>query len=166
VISLGGRPELIGFFVWLTDVAAVALLYGLIQAGLDGAQRTKFLGSTLRAAQRRADKPHPWIDRFGTLGLYLFLIVPFAFNSPAVGMVVARVAGIKPGRTIWAILAAITTTALGWTLICIYFGAIVPPSYAWVPLALSVTVTAVAVSLGLVAGARERKREAAEKAGQ
>lgn len=167
VITLGGAPWLVGSLIWLTDVAAVAMMYPFVQKGLEGAQKTKFLGATLRSAEKRAHKSRKYVDGYGPLGLYLFLIIPFAFNSPVVGIVIGRVTGLKPGRTILAILAGITTTVIGWTLMSLYFGAIVPPKYAWLPLVLSLTATAVALTLGYLAGRKERRLElATETAGQ
>jgi uncharacterized membrane protein len=162
VFGAGGNPWVVGLFVWLTDVAAVSLVYPLVHAALDGVQRRgTFLGTMLRNAQRRAARKRKVVDRFGPPGLYLFLIIPFAFNSPLVGIVLGRIAGMKPIQIAPIILAAITTTALAWTLLSAYGLQVVRPGYTWVPLALSLTVTATVLLSGYIVSRRQRGKDGA-----
>jgi hypothetical protein len=157
-IAIGGNPLVVGGFILVTDLAATAVLYPLVHGFLDGVQRrSNFLGSMLRRAQRRADRHKQRIAQYGPIALYTFMLVPFAFNSPLVGIIIGRIAGLRPQQIIPVLVCAITTTTAGWTLLIAYGVAEVLHVSPWVPVTVSLSITATVLVTGWLASRREKR---------
>jgi hypothetical protein len=167
-IAAGGNPWLVGWFLFVTDSAAVLFAYPFIHMAFDGVKQSRRgFGSFVRSAQMRADKHRKKIDRYGPWGLFTYLIIPFAFNSPLLGIAVGRVTGLRPGQIVTAVFGAIATTALGWTVLYSFVFREELKWPWWLPLSFSLLVTALAFTLGFVSHRKEKKRlAAAEAAGQ
>jgi uncharacterized membrane protein len=164
-IAAGGDPTLVAMAIFGTDLAMTFLLYPLVHAAFDGVQRGKgLLGSMLRTAQKNANKRRQVVDRYGAIGLYLFMLIPFAFNSPLVGIALGRIAQLSPLRTMVVVSGAIATTTVMWTLLVVYgLGKVLHVS-AWVPVAVSLTVTASVFLWGYVETRKERRKEEERRA--
>ncbi|MEA3144015.1 MAG: hypothetical protein QOG31_1339 [Thermoplasmata archaeon] len=161
-IAAGGDPTLVAMAIFGTDLAMTFLLYPLVHAAFDGVQRRKgLLGSMLRTAQKNANKRRKIVDRYGAIGIYVFMLVPFAFNSPLVGIALGRIAQLPPLRIMVVVSSAIATTTVMWTLLVDYgLGKVLHVS-AWVPVAVSLSVTAGVFTWGYVETRRERREEEA-----
>ncbi|MFO1535457.1 MAG: small multi-drug export protein [Thermoplasmatota archaeon] len=164
-IAAGGEPMMVALLIFGTDLAMTLLLYPLVHAAFDGVQRRKgILGSMLRTAQNNANKRRKVVDRYGALGLYAFMLVPFAFNSPLVGIALGRIAQLTPLRTMLVVASAIATTTTLWTILVVYgFGQVLHVS-PWVPVTVSLTVTASVFTWGYLAARKERREEEGKKA--
>lgn len=158
-VSLGGNAFLVGACLALADLALTCLLFPLVLSGMDGVEgRPGFLGRMLRTARRRADRHRRLVDRYGAAGLFLFLLVPFAFNGPLVAAILGRLAGLSPMRSLATACAAIATTSLAWTSLYAYgFHELgIDPR---LPALVSILVAATVVGGSLLAASRERAGE-------
>lgn len=163
-ILAGGDPFVIGGALLWLDAAMSFVLYPFVEVAMQGAQRQKgVIGHMVRGARRRADRKRPLVDKYGGMGLFLFMIVPFGFNGPLIGMVLGRLAGLTARAILVAVMLAITATTVAWTLLWERLeptlGAWLPE---WAPPALAVTIAAIALTSSFIAGRREKRREEAE----
>lgn len=164
-IAAGGNPWLVGWFLFITDSAAVLFTYPFLHLAFDGVARSRRgLGSVVRSAQMRADKHRAKIDRYGPFGLFLYLIIPFAFNSPLLGIAIGRATKLRPAQIVWAVFGAIFATSAAWTVLYSFVFREELRWPWWVPLGFSLTITAFAFTLGFVSHRREKRRLAAAEA--
>jgi uncharacterized membrane protein len=156
-IAAGGHPALVGYYILATDLAMALLLYPLVHAAFDGVQRKKgILGSMLRTAQKNASKRRKVVDKYGAIGIYVFMLVPFAFNSPLVGIALGRIAQMPPIRIMVVVGCAIVTTTAMWTLLVVYgLGQVLHVS-PWVPVSVSLSVTACVFVWGYLEARKEK----------
>lgn len=160
IVLQGHDAFLIGGSVLLTDLGASLIMYPLIHTGMDSLEgRSKgFLGGILRAARRHAAKRRRLIDRYGAMGIYLYGLIPFAFNGPPHLAVLGRLAGVRAEHVLPATLSALLTTTIAWTWLAHigvnFFGDLHP---AVAPV-LSATITAIAFGSILWGAIRDRRR--------
>jgi len=160
-IAAGGRPILVFAVQALTDTAATLILFPVVHLTLDGLERRKgFLGKMLRSATKRAAKHRRLVDRYGVLGLYLFAIVPFAFNGPPICTALGRLAGLRAKQVVPVLVLAIATTAAGWSIVYAVGFSAIQHVNRWIPLALSLTITAGMLLASVVSTLRERSEDA------
>jgi uncharacterized membrane protein len=160
-IAAGGDPTLVAMAIFGTDLAMTLLLYPLVHSAFDGVQRRRgLLGSMLRTAQKNANRRRKMVDRYGAIGIYLFMLVPFAFNSPLVGIALGRIAQLSPLRIMAVVSCAIATTTVMWTLLVVYGLVGVLHVSAWVPVAVSLSVTAGVFTWGYFETRKERRAQA------
>jgi uncharacterized membrane protein len=160
-ISLDGSPVLVGTSLFLADVALTLILFPVVLAGMHGLERRRgFLGRILRSARRRAERHRRLVDRYGVAGLFLFLLVPFAFNGPLVGAILGRLAGISAAQSLLTILAAIGTTTLAWTSLYAYgFSELgLDPR---LPILISLSIAGIVVGTSVWGAWRERHEDVA-----
>lgn len=163
VTLYGGEPLVVGGALLWVDAAMTCVLFPFVASAMDGAHRNKgILGGMVRSTRRRAERKRKLIDRYGGLGLYLFMLVPFGFNGPLVAMVLAHLAGLRPVPTLVAMFAAITTTTAAWTLLFVQLEGIVGLVPGWLPLTVALTVATVAISVAIYEGVQEKRRERSE----
>lgn len=159
---LGNAWLIGGALMWL-DAAMSFVLYPFIDAAMRGARKQQgVIGHMVRGARRRADRKREIVDKYGGLGLFLFMIVPFGFNGPLIAMVVAELVGLGVRATLTAVMAAITVTTVAWTLLWNSGFAARLGLPGWVPTTLAVTIAAIAITSSIVAGKHEKAREEAE----
>lgn len=162
-LSLGGNPVLIATGLILLDSASILILEPFVHTTLQKLSlRPNFLGRTIQRIEKRAAAKHVLVEKYGAPGLYLFLLIPFAFNFPLVGAVIGRMVGLRRWKTMAAILAAITTTGVAWTVLISYGFSQIANINPYVPVAMSVIMTLAVLTAGAIAGWKE-KRQLAEK---
>lgn len=170
LFSFSGNPIVVATALIWVDLGASLVFYPFIAAAVAGAEHSHgriwgFVGGVIRSTHRRAAKKRALLDKYGGWGLFLFLIVPFAFNGPPIGMVLARIVGLRTRSILTAVAGAIIATTAAWTItyeILIEHGLKQLPVPGWLPSAVAITIAAVALTLTFVEGAKERKREKSE----
>lgn len=115
-LAAGGSPIQIGLFIFLTDVAFALVAYAVVHFAIDSWARGEgFFGRWLRRSQARAEAHAETVHRWGPLGLFLFMLIPFAFNGPLLGALLGRIAGLSAFITLPILVAAVAVTTLLWT---------------------------------------------------
>lgn len=156
-IANHGQPWLVAAMVWSADVASMCILYPLVERGLDEVERRDSrLGRFMATLRRRGQRRTKWAVKYGQLGLYGFMLIPFAFNGPLQSAVVGRLAGLRPSRVLPVLVAGITTTTVLWTLVAKGILAQFPTVNPLISGAISLGVGAAMVGVFLVAARRER----------
>jgi uncharacterized membrane protein len=115
--AAGGDPWLVAAAIWAIDVGGLLVLFPLTQAGVDALEgRRNRVSRWLARATRGAETRRGWVDRWGPAGLFAFSLLPVYLNSPLVGATVGRVAGLRPSRTLLALVCAITLMTAVWSV--------------------------------------------------
>jgi uncharacterized membrane protein len=148
---------LVGTTIFLVDVCAVSILFPILIRGMDHLEATSgFFGELLRVGRKQANRRRAWVDRWGAAGLYLFSIVPFAFNGPPQGIVLGRLAGLRTTQIAAAIAGAMVTTTVAWSIVAHFAAAWLKTVNPRLPLYVSIAITATVVVLAITGVVRER----------
>ncbi len=158
-----GTPWVIGGSLLWLDAAMSFVIYPFVDAAMRGARKQKgVIGHMVRGARRRADRKRAIVDKYGGVGLFLFMIVPFGFNGPLIAMVVAELVGLGARATLVAVMMAITVTTFAWTMLWSSGFAEALHLPGWVATTIAMSIAAIAITTSIIAGKREKKREEAE----
>ena len=134
--SAGGEPWVVASFIWAIDVGGLLVLFPLTQAGVDAVEgRRNRVSRWLAKATKGAEARRGWVDRWGPAGLFAFSLLPVYLNSPLVGATVGRVAGLRPSRTLLALVCAITLMTAVWSVsawLAIRQARLLDPRLPWV----------------------------------
>ena len=103
-------------------------------------------------------------DRYGLPGLFVFMLIPFAFNGPPVGMMLGRLTGLRDSRVLGVVLAALTTTTIAWTVLTALVIDAAHKVNPLVPSAIALGISAIVLTITLLDARREHRRERAATA--
>ena len=117
-IAAGADPIMMGFFIFFADAAATCFIYPPLHYAIrKWMERPDFLGRYLRHVRDRGLERRGLVTRHGTLGLFLFMLVPFAINGPLFGAILGRMMGLRAFQIVPTLLVAIGVTTIAWTII-------------------------------------------------
>lgn len=155
-----GAPVWLVILVSFTqDMAVAALVYPLaVRFLFGGGHAGERLGRRVRALEAAAHRHRAWAQRWGPLGVFLFMLVPFLVNGPLVGGVLGRVAGIPTRRLVVPVAAATFLSILAWTLAYEALFAASARVDGRLPIVLTLLVVALAFSGLAWSAARDRRR--------
>lgn len=113
----GGAPAYIVAQVSATqDIGVVCLAYPAFLWALHRyGDRDNFVMRRLRRLQQRARSHKKFVRRWGPIGIFAFMLVPFLINGPLIGAAAGRVAGVSTKYLIAPVVAATVVAALAWT---------------------------------------------------
>ncbi|MGB0653410.1 MAG: small multi-drug export protein [Thermoplasmatota archaeon] len=115
-LQAGAPPLLMFEFSVGQDLVGVCFGYPLFLYALHRYHdRDNFAMRRVRAIEAAAERRRHFVDRWGPLGLFAFMLVPFLVNGPLVGAVLGRLTGIPTKHLILPIIAATTVAAAAWT---------------------------------------------------
>lgn len=113
----GGAPQLLVFQYSVTqDLAAGFLVYPLFLYVLHRFWDSEaYVMRRLRRIESKARRHQEYVERWGPLGLYFFMLTPFLVNGPLFGLVLGRLAGMHTRNLLVPVVAATVTAAAVWT---------------------------------------------------
>ncbi len=116
VSTAGGVPVVFVFALSATqDLAAFFLTYPLFLMYLRrNKDKDNFLMRRVRRIEAAALHHEAYVRRWGPVGLFLFMLIPFTINGPLVGGVLGRIAGIPTRRLLLPVVAAALVGAAAW----------------------------------------------------
>jgi uncharacterized membrane protein len=158
LVLQGHDAFLIGGSILLTDLGASLILYQILHTAMDAVEgRSKgFIGGLLRAARRHAARRRRLVDRYGPIGLFMYAIIPFAFNGPPHIAVLGRLAGVRAEHVLVVMVSALVATTVAWTLLA-NIGVQLFHDLPWyVPVGVSITITAIAFGTLIRGAIRDR----------
>lgn len=117
VAIAAGVPPLLVWQISLTqDIAAFLLTYPFFLWALHHYRdRDNVVMRQVQRIEAAARRRRRYVRRWGPLGVFLFMLVPFLVNGPIVGGVTGRIAGIPTRRLYLPIIAATALAAAAWT---------------------------------------------------
>lgn len=75
------------------------------------------LRPTLARMRHDAEARQPWVQRFGIVGVFIFVFVPFWMTGPVVGAIIAFLIGLKPRVILAVVLSATYAASIIWALL-------------------------------------------------
>lgn len=98
------------------DIGIVCLAYPLFLRLMHKFQdRRNWFLDRMRRIQSDADAHRGFVHRWGGLGVFLFMLVPFLVNGPLVGAIAGRLAGLRTNDLMIPVLASTCIAAVAWT---------------------------------------------------
>lgn len=92
---------------WTVDMAYFCFLYPLFLTVMHRRHgKGGFFMRRIEKLQAAAEKRKAFAKKWGPIGVFLFMMVPFLVNGPLVGMVVGRLAGIRTRRLFLPVISA------------------------------------------------------------
>lgn len=161
----GGAPPWIVAQVSATqDIGVVCLAYPAFLWALHRFQdRDNFVMRRLRRLQQHAVKHRAFVHKWGPLGIFLFMIVPFLVNGPLLGAAAGRVSGIATRWLIVPVVAATVLAALAWTYAYDLLFSLVNDLDPRVPPVLTFIIVGGLVAWGIVGEVVDARKQARSK---
>jgi uncharacterized membrane protein len=101
----------------LVETIQVLVLYPLFVLSWKNLVDVRRLRRVLVEMRRSAEASRPRVARFGMVGLFVFVFLPFWMTGPVVGSIIGFLLGLKPRQNLAIVLAA-TYAAIGvWALL-------------------------------------------------
>lgn len=101
----------------LVETIQVLVLYPLFALSWRNLMDVRRLRRVLVEMRRSAEASRPQVARFGMLGLFVFVFLPFWMTGPVVGSIIGFLLGLKPRQNLAIVLTA-TYAAIGvWALL-------------------------------------------------
>jgi len=115
-LAWGVPPLLVFQFSFAQDVAAGFLVYPFFLHALHKHHNAdNVLMRRLRRIEAAAARHRNLVDRWGAVGVFLFMLAPFLVNGPLVGLMVGRVAAIRTRYLVAPVVLATGVAAAAWT---------------------------------------------------
>lgn len=117
VYLTSGAPRILVFQYSVTqDIAAALLVYPFFLLGLHHYRdRDNAMMRRVRRMEERARAHRAYVRKWGPLGIFLFMLVPFLVNGPLLALVIGRIAGITTRYLVVPVVAATIVAAAAWT---------------------------------------------------
>lgn len=118
-----GLPVLIVFGIAFTqDLITTTWFYPLFYTfRRRQRERKTFWGYFFRKMEKQAEEHREKIQKYGAVGLYFFMLIPFAVNGPLIGAIIGKLAGIRTRYILPTVVLATATATGAWTLAWAYF---------------------------------------------
>jgi uncharacterized membrane protein len=156
-LQAGAPPWLVVQVSFLQDMAAVCLLFPFALVALqDARRRGSWLGRRIAAVDAAARRHEAWAKRWGPLGVFAFMLIPFLSNGPLLAALLGRAAGIPPRNLVAPIVAATLLAIVGWTLAYERLLGLVGGIDPRLPLLLTATIVLAALTAAWVGARRTR----------
>jgi len=98
------------------ETLSVLIVYGLIVLGCRHLIVFKWMRKTLEAISEAARRHQNTIQRYGIIGLFLFVWFPFWMTGPVVGCVIGFLLGLRTWVNLTVVLGATYVAITGWAL--------------------------------------------------
>ena len=162
-VALQGNapPWLVAQVSATQDIGIVCLAFPAVLWALHRYRdRDNVVMRRLRRIQERAQAHKRFARRWGPLGIFAFMLVPFLVNGPLLGATMGRVAGIPTRSLIAPVVGATVLAALMWAYAYDLLFSLVGGLDPRVPPALTLALVGAVVLWGVVGEAREARKDA------
>lgn len=166
-VALGGGapPWVVAQISATQDIGVVCLAYPAFLWALHRFDhKDNLVMRRLRRLQRHAAKHKAFVHRYGPLGIFLFMLVPFLLNGPLFGAAMGRLAGITTRWLILPVVGATLLAAVAWSYAYDALFRFVADLDPRIPPLLTIVLVGLLVGWGLVGEALDLRREARRKA--
>lgn len=100
----------------ITELILVCVLYPLFVLSMQGILKVKALEEFFKEVTLKKQKHQEKFDKYGTVGLFVFVFIPFWMTGPIVGAMIGFLIGIKHYTTIVIVSIATTIAITLWGL--------------------------------------------------
>lgn len=142
----------------MQDIAMAGVVYpGFLYLLARYRHRDNLVMRKLRRIEAQARSNRHFVDRWGPLGVFAFMMVPFLVNGPLLGAAMGRLSGIPTRFLILPVVLATVLCSVLWTYFYDFLFSLVDPR--WGPL-LTGAILGSLLAWGLTPEWRDRRREA------
>lgn len=115
-LQAGAPPWLVAQVSFTQDLAVVSLLFPLALRSLAVAvEHRNWFGRRIARIDAAARRHQAWATRWGPLGVFAFMLIPFLANGPLVAAILGRATGIPAPRLVAPIVLATGIAIVAWT---------------------------------------------------
>jgi uncharacterized membrane protein len=100
-----GHPAVISSNV-LTETIQVLVVYPLFVLGWNSLVDVRYMRRLLVTMRQSAEANQARVERYGMLGLFAFVFLPFWMTGPVVGAIIGHLIGLKARHTLPTVLVA------------------------------------------------------------
>lgn len=160
-LAAGAPAYLVAMASVFQNLAVAALVLPLVAKLLER-WRTQdhFLARRLRRLEDQAGRHQDFVNRWGPLGVFGFMLVPFLPNGALVSAVIARICGIPARNIITPVVAATLLVAFAWAYAYETLFAVAGRFDDRLPTLIAIALALVAVLWAVLDEWRERARAA------
>jgi len=119
-LSLGYAAKMSHFEVITLNIAAemilVTLLYSLFVFSYKGILKIKALEDFFIKVENKKDQHQEGFEKYGKLGLFIFVFIPFWMTGPIVGSIIGFLIGMKHFAVIFIVFLALIVSISLWGL--------------------------------------------------
>lgn len=101
----------------LVETVLVLLFYPLFVFGWERLVRIRAIGRLIVRTRRAAEKNQETVQKYGLIGLMVFVWVPFWMTGPVVGCAIGYLLGFRPWVTLGAVLGGTYVATVCWALL-------------------------------------------------
>ncbi len=117
-LSLGYASGLSHFFVIsiniITEIILVTILYPLFIYSFKGILKVKFLENFFEEVKQKKLQHHDKFEKYGKIGLFIFVFIPFWMTGPIVGAIIGYLIGLKHFTIMFIVFVATTIAITLW----------------------------------------------------
>ena len=99
------------------ETIQVLLVYPLFVLSWNHLLEIKILKKFMRRMHRTAEAQKNFIQKYGIIGLFIFVWIPFWMTGPVVGSVIGFLIGLRPWVNLAIVLGGTYVAILGWALL-------------------------------------------------
>jgi uncharacterized membrane protein len=110
-----GHPAVISSNV-LTETIQVLVVYPLFVLSWNNLVDVRYMRRLLATMRQTAEANQSRVARYGMIGLFAFVFLPFWMTGPVVGAIIGFLIGLKPRHTIPTVLAATYLAVAIWAV--------------------------------------------------
>lgn len=141
----------------IQDLAVAGIALPFIFKFLDASrERSTWIGRRVARVDDAARRHRTWAERWGPVGVFVFMLVPFLVNGPVVAGVLGRGVGIPARRLVAPILGATFLSIVAWTIGYQLLFSLASSIDRRIPLAISLAIVAFVLGSFALGEARVR----------
>ena len=119
-LELGLSKFQVIFISVIFNLTYLFILYPLFIYFYEHLIRMRFIGRAFNSTQRAAEKHQARIERWGALGIAIFVWIPIFSTGSLVGSIIGTLIGMRTGVVISVVVLAMVTSATSWAFIFDY----------------------------------------------
>jgi len=119
-LELGLSKFRVIFISVIFNLTYLFILYPLFSYFYEHLIRMKFIGKAVNSTQRAAEKHQSRIERWGALGIAIFVWIPLFSTGSLVGSIIGTLIGMRTIIVICVVILAMVTSAISWAFIFDY----------------------------------------------
>ena len=146
-LAIGFRPVELICFLSSFNLMWLLLSYSLVIKLSDRVTNGSLVRRMIQGTHEIADKQKSKVGQFGTLGLAIFVWLPFPWTGSVVGAVIGLLMGLSTGRIMLVVIPSMLVAISTWTLGFKYLFDEVAQLQKWFSAALAASIILLALLL-------------------
>ena len=116
-LEFGFQPLAIVILLSVFNSTWLFVFYPLITVVFEYVVEVKLLGSMISKTKRIAEFQKKRIEKYGLIGLFVFVWLPFPWTGSLVGALVGKLSGLSTRKVLMIVMPAMYVSIFSWTII-------------------------------------------------